>query len=253
MAEHSLGSARLKLRRAEQHLDALSELHLAWDEQRPMDHSHVYVERDEASGRSWRVFAVTKLPPISADWGLIAGDAVHNTRCSLDHLVCALIEANGGNVTKASQFPIYDHTPDRRETQRIESNLAGMADEPQQRIKGMQPYIDPSSDRARRLVALATLDNQDKHRLVYVAAAALADEPEVTPQFPSAILQPREPSFAEGNEIVLARISLPSSVRSIAYSVRPAFVLPSIDLGELIEVHRNAVNIVEGFAKALGE
>ena len=48
----------------------------------------------------WEVTRYTdaQMPP---EWGLLAGDAIHNARSALDHLVCARVEALNEIVTIA--------------------------------------------------------------------------------------------------------------------------------------------------------
>src|SRR3954451_21349032 len=45
--------------------------------------------------------------PLPATWGLMVGDAVHNTRSALDNLVTHLVLKNGAKPGRHNSFPIY--------------------------------------------------------------------------------------------------------------------------------------------------
>lgn len=128
-------------------------------------------------GQTWNALVCTEiLQPPPVELGLIAGDSIHNLRTALDHLVCALIRANGKQPKRANQFPIQVTTPDKEAKKRIQRNLAGLASEARKRIRELQPFLDPSSERSRGLRLLAILDNADKHQLV-TPAIAISDSP----------------------------------------------------------------------------
>src|SRR5450759_1304219 len=120
MVVHSFDSARMKLGRSQMHLDALIPLHNAWI----TEHSLWTTESEQEADGVW-VMRVADVPDVPREWGLIVGDLIHNARCALDHLVCALVARNGGQITRSTQFPIYDHQPNAREQKRIEGNLKG--------------------------------------------------------------------------------------------------------------------------------
>jgi hypothetical protein len=159
-----------KLEWAEEHFAQLEALIADFlRPERGPTHSFVQETWDMADGH-WEVIrceAILRAPPLR--WSLIAGDAIHNVRSALDHLASGLVLANEGEVTTRTQFPIYDHVPDRGEERRIARNLEGMADDDVRRIREMQPYLDMVAERSERLLALARLDNYDKHRVVHPA------------------------------------------------------------------------------------
>lgn len=116
-------------------------------------------------------------------WGVIFGDAIHNLRSALDHLVWQLVLLNGKTPSGANQFPICDtganywsagwkdgkKTPSTREWR-----LEGVSDAHKALIDEMQPYrtrVPPRTTRA--LSALRDLSNYDKHRLVHLTAFAV--------------------------------------------------------------------------------
>jgi hypothetical protein len=103
-----------------------------------------------------RCDAVLRRPPL--EWGLIAGDAIHNMRSALDHLACVLVGENGGEITRSTSFPLYERPPNRRGHRRIDASLKGMHSDNEARIRAMQPYLDPESDRSKRIVRLSQLE-----------------------------------------------------------------------------------------------
>jgi hypothetical protein len=110
---------------------------------------------------------------IPAGWPLELGDAVHNLRSALDHLVWALILTEGRvQPNKRTQFPVFeDDTADgwtnpRRTAQRT---LAAIHPIHGRVIKGIQPYTWKSRGKdpaLHPLARLSRLDNDDKHRTI---------------------------------------------------------------------------------------
>lgn len=116
-------------------------------------------------------------------WGLLAGDAVHNTRSALDHLACRLVEHNGHNTTIRTAFPIWKDEPsDQTEKKRFKGNLAGMSAVHKDAIRKLQPYANKGSDLAKNLNTLRALDDLDKHQILVplgsIINGAHADVPE---------------------------------------------------------------------------
>jgi hypothetical protein len=76
-----------KLRRAYQHLRSLDESIQRWGKETPYT---LNVRIDAKSGEHVITIAQVLEPPVLA-WGVITGDALHNLRSVLDHLVCVLV------------------------------------------------------------------------------------------------------------------------------------------------------------------
>lgn len=206
-------------------------------------------EETDDQGARWSVWELTEVRTLPEEWGLIAGDMIHNTRCALDHLVCALVELNGKPIEHHHQFPIYGPAPPADMT-RMRKRVEGMDSVYAQRILDMQPYRDPASDRSKRLARLAMLDNADKHKVVEPAITALmevqlgagTERREPHPPVPT-------PSFLPSGTAEIAR--KPSASRwGVTYKIGVAFADPAVGLRELGQIHANAVSIVEGFAPA---
>jgi hypothetical protein len=105
-------------------------------------------------------------PPI--DWAIRFGEAVHNMRSALDHVIYQLtIRHHGGPLAKTG-FPIFlDREPFERFGQ---AQIRGLLPAAQAVIEGLQPYHAPKP-KDTVLWNLQESWNQDKHRIVQLMAA----------------------------------------------------------------------------------
>ena len=123
-------------------------------------------------------------PP--ARLGVLVGDAVHNLRAALDHVVYELASANHGEgdlpaeVAEKLQFPVvYERTgrggktPGERFDTSARQKLAGCPRAVFDLIEAEQPYHKGSAYTDHPLWQLGQLDNYDKHRTLTVTAPAL--------------------------------------------------------------------------------
>lgn len=168
----SLLGVRAKIARAEQHLQAFQ---AAWQAHSAIT-THVALESIEEVPEGRRATVSITSGELAPDLGVPLGDAVHNLRSSLDHLVCQLaIAARNPAACDKTQFPIFaTDTPDNR--RRIQRWIRHTSTAAQAEIVALQPFnrqsVDPSSD---LLWLLSELDNIDKHRLLLVARAHFRD------------------------------------------------------------------------------
>jgi len=104
---HPLSGCQLKMRRADEHFEALQ------------NSMHDFMRRDpyeviqdfdsEANQYVVRV-KVRERPPI--EWSPIIGDIIHNIRSSLDHLAWQLVKRNAEEpIPGKTQFPIFSKDP----------------------------------------------------------------------------------------------------------------------------------------------
>jgi hypothetical protein len=168
VSESDRPSPLLKLDRSREHLDAL------WVEYKNVMPTQRARLRKAVEGL-WEVTRYLGGMEFPPRWGLIAGDAIHNARSALDHLVCHRVRANGRKVTRKHQFPIYDREPDQRGRESIAENLKGLPGTERDLILDLQPWRDPTSQRSQNLVLLALLDNLDKHQLTQPVLTVLAE------------------------------------------------------------------------------
>lgn len=169
---NSRGEAvRQKINRAEEHVDGLKAFLRA-----AVGGNAIEVESIEDQPNGKRVTAILKSVDLPQHAGLHLGDAVHNLRSALDHLMCQLaIAAGNADACDRTQFPIFvEDTKDTRK--RIERWTNALAKDAQAEIDALQPFRrrpdDPTSD---LLWMLSELDNIDKHRLLLIASPRLAD------------------------------------------------------------------------------
>src|SRR4051794_7080795 len=95
-----------KMKWAGEHTRELATLTNAWLKANPYE-----LRSDFYPGVSVVAVAVaTANPPLR--FGVMAGNIIYQLRSILDHLVCQLVVANGGEPKSVNQFPVY--TPDRK-------------------------------------------------------------------------------------------------------------------------------------------
>jgi hypothetical protein len=153
---HPLESAMLKLDRAREHLDQLdAELQRFLDAQPYAIGIHFDFDAPEHT-----VVAHELLPP-PRRLGLLMGDAIHNTRSALDHLVYELAgldpKVKRGEKT---QFPVCESPPLFDQYQG--TYLQGVPTEHRATLRFTQPYNTPYA----LLRQMARLDDRDKHRVI---------------------------------------------------------------------------------------
>jgi len=188
-------SWRLKLDRATEHVNALD--HAI---ERFLDLKPYAARRVINSDGTEYVFVWEKVQRTPDCFALIAGDAIHNLRSSLDHMAVELAKAgaaaSGTAMTKEEeariQFPIvesrneFDEQVSRRRLQHVKACAQAI-------IERAQPYnVVPKSPRNALVWIMGDLDNADKHRELAVAAFvptivqdALPSRPLGKFQFPS--------------------------------------------------------------------
>lgn len=186
-------SVQLKLDRAAHHLEALNSGIQEFFASNPYE-----ARRDVEHGGTHHVIRWVRYTDPPPTLGLIAGEAIHNMRSSLDHMVVVLAKAGaiaaGVELTKAEerglQFPITDHPQEfRKQVGRRLKHVTTMA---RDFIEGRQPYqVHFSAEYPLRVVS--ELDNADKHRALTTAGLStgvhtvnwptgIADTPMLRPQ-----------------------------------------------------------------------
>jgi hypothetical protein len=172
---------RLKLRRAVEHLDAISIEALTFA------HNHLAspVPFEANPEDQWTVFRRGTIQPPDPRWGTILGDFIHNTRSALDNVVCAMILRNDPNLSlEHAAFPAYDgrkkwdaEIANRDRNRDGPAPTDGVTPEVLAAIEGSQPYHVAGSTAARKrapLLLLQTASNFDKHRTLHGARVEIA-------------------------------------------------------------------------------
>lgn len=115
---------------------------------------------------------------IPARFAVIVGEIVHHMRSALDHLICDLVVANGGEVTTRHQYPICS-TPELYKDAVKRGNVRGLKKTTYAIIESQQPYTQKNpADTV--LAVVQDFNNQDKHRLLLVTSSVAALHEEIT-------------------------------------------------------------------------
>lgn len=155
---------------------------------------HPLVARCEQEGdsRRFRVIA-NEYPQLPSQWSLMVGDAIHNMRGALDHLIWALTEkavASGGqrpNSTEALKigYPAslrhdaYFGTGDNLGNGARKRQAGWIGDDALAVVDSTQPYLRGDDAHSHPLAVLVSYSNEDKHRNL-IASAALASSIQFT-------------------------------------------------------------------------
>jgi len=128
------------------------------------------ISRDDDPGTGHRLYRVRFEADPPEYLGPIVGDAVHNLRSSLDHMVSAVARTAGQRDDRTS-FPSFTEPQcweDRglRDLGKLPSNALTT-------IKGLQPYHTPEA-RKHVLYLLNSLWNHDKHRDIVLTGWCVA-------------------------------------------------------------------------------
>ena len=158
-----IDAIKAKLDRATQHIADLSSRLDTFLSEAP---ERELVDCDADAAKAFRDFHLNR--PIPPEFGIVAGEVIHQLRSSLDHIACALHPKDGGTPTITSQFPIFSFEPTKPDDGRRYQNQIKGITRPAvlALIEHHQPYLR-GNDR-HWLVVLKTLSNTDKHRALIV-------------------------------------------------------------------------------------
>lgn len=173
-------SWRLKLDRAQVHLDELSGL------LRPFGQTHEYRITETVTKNGEHVYRAWSAEP-GPQIAVVLGDFLFNVRSALDHLAVALVPAKR---KRSAFFPILTTDPDtidasdsERCTDRPEAwekATTGMPNEAVTLIRGVQPFsLSPPPERPdlgpedALLAVLSSFQNADKHRRLITTVGGL--------------------------------------------------------------------------------
>lgn len=132
--------------------------------------TYTFVGKVSANGAK-HVYFADEAPALDSWFSLTLGDCVHNLRSALDHLAWQL--ARG--PSRRTQFPILDRRPQRWTCRgRRPGAIRVAGDLPLDAlriIEEVQPYNGTNA--GRDLLTIQELDAIDKHRHLFLAAAAV--------------------------------------------------------------------------------
>ena len=157
-ADEHIALLQVKLERAEHLIQELDVAIRAFLGTHPYE---VLIENNpNTSERRYYVGRADAVPP---EITCIVGDAVHNLRSVLDHIVYQLVAVNGGKPNTQTCFPIFDN-PDDYKT-KSPGKIKGMSQAAAERIDAIKPYKGASL----YLWWLHKLDIIDKHRMLFAS------------------------------------------------------------------------------------
>ena len=112
-------------------------------------------------------------PPPAIEWGVLAGEIVHNLRSGLDHLAYALCLAHTPSKAppRGTEFPIF-WNEDRFDDVKSGGGrykVRGMSWKMQSAMRDLQPFNQGSLPKAQSLWLLQEVSNIDKHRHVHLS------------------------------------------------------------------------------------
>jgi len=152
-------SAKLKLERAQQHVRDLDAAFIAFIDSRP--HRPRIKAEPEDDGNTWRVWIeIIEDRPLRPDLSLLLGDAIHNLRCVMDHLMWELIGIDGGTQNRKTKLPVGRSRID------FEASARGAITPVQATKDFLADLAIYPSGQGERLYAIHTLDNADKHTVL---------------------------------------------------------------------------------------
>jgi hypothetical protein len=165
-------SCRAKLARADEHLNMLYRETDRWGDTDPFR----FVRQSNADGSVHQFSLRFKVQPDVWRWALLLGDAMHNMRCALDHIVYALAVRQTGQDPPENDrdlaFPICSD-PEYWNTRGTQRRIAGLTEPTRAAIEKTQPYNRlKAGEWFAPIWWLAQLNDIDKHRLPHITAVA---------------------------------------------------------------------------------
>lgn len=173
----ALDDIRLKLNRAESHLNNLSS-----EIQENVSKYPASIRAQHNIIDNSYTAILENAPGVQREWGAILGDFLHNTRSALDYLVGALVTASGGTVHDQHQFPICDAATDWQkqvvQPKPSRSRLGFIDPSHAAIIESIQPYQAVTG--LKSLLTLRRFSNADKHRLIHGAVINTTKKPVIS-------------------------------------------------------------------------
>jgi len=160
-----LKGSKLKLSRAEQHLNTLTASIQEFVESNPYS---LILHPDPYPPQYMLQAKINNT--ISTEYGCIIGDFAHNVRSSLDLLVYQLSDLIAGDKARFKlQFPIFDHDADYHKYEKVYLN--GVQYKYKKIIEKYQPYKQKGGFDDNPLKLLRHINDADKHRIIPVVGA----------------------------------------------------------------------------------
>lgn len=226
---------RDRLRRAEEHIEAIkSQLRAYYDSQPYNAISGEFDPQTQNVHFDWGV----PFDPPSFRLSTLTGEVLHNLRSALDHLAWELVEANqAGAASENTRFPILKVPPTANQSgvsppPHVSGNVSATAST---LIEREQPYQLGSAFAAHPLYILNALNNIDKHRHITIRGVR-SDATFVRGPVPQFTFTGRLASASEwGAEVEYVPddstldVNFRATFRVVVHEVGPGIVMPLLD------------------------
>lgn len=242
-------SSFLKIKRANEHIDNLNSLWKTF----VIENRHFLVFQEQAKPPR-KILKPVARKPLPFDFNLIAGDAVHNLRTALDHIVCTLIKRNNETINTSAGFPIHGNR--KKFEAGFKGKIAGCPEDSFRFFETIQAYPGGEGD---NLWKLNMLDVADKHRELLLAAQSIKI-PKATVKTPdgeilAAILDSsfrgNAPGMAFPIDSVIEFENNAKPIMDIVFVKTPVFESESV-IGTLKALSEEVNHITLGFEAVLG-
>jgi hypothetical protein len=168
MSEDFRAGCWAKIDRANEHIQHLKAEFDKFLLGEPKPFSVVRDAKKDGQGFEWLGFE-ERAPPLR--FSIIAGEAIHQLRSSLDHRVVAMVRKRRNSVTTRHAFPIT-RKPKEFKSAIDRGQIKGISRDAHNLIERKQPFNSGNVDTSV-LAALHSQDIEDKHRLLMVVTAGL--------------------------------------------------------------------------------
>jgi hypothetical protein len=161
---------RAKLARADEHLSALYQETDGWGDSDPFR----IVRGSNADGSVHEFGLRFETQPNVRRWSLLVGDALHNMRCALDHIVYAMaVQQTGQDPPPDESRLMFPICSDVDHWKRSKRRIACLNEPTRTAIERVQPYNRIKHGQwFAPLWWLAQLNDVDKHRLPHLTVLA---------------------------------------------------------------------------------
>lgn len=224
----------LKVDRAVYHIKELETATKRYLDSNP--HSVVRKTDPQTGDYSFRLQVHKEIPMA---WSAPIGDAVHNLRSALDHLMVELVLANVGTVTDATEFPIFQSL--HAYSTKAAGKVMGASQPAIDLIDAAKPYKGGNDG----LWLIHKLDIIDKHRALVSAFGAFTEATTVGIRDPAYVL----PKWELGAGI---RLTVKFAKRCPLHDGEELYRIPASAIGKVddnptfkIEIAFNEPGVIE--------
>ncbi len=163
-----LDGVRLKIERAEYHLQELNRFICKWEETKPF----VCTGREYPNQPAY-IYTI-EINAVPGGVGVVVGDVLHNIHSALDNIVWQLAILSTSNPYERTAFPIFSRVGKSTENE-INRLLRDIPANARLVIESLQPY-KATNPQSHPLYLLQELSNCDKHRKLTITGQRLRFE-----------------------------------------------------------------------------